>query len=397
MSNLKSQEFQKLLDKFLSNEASKEDILKFYGFFLHKQKTIKFAGSEHEKKILKKRLFNKIQAQIEHKAQPDNVKTIPFYKLKWNKIAIAASIVFLLGLGYFLKTTFNKNDGIIIPEIVNQNLKMGSDKATLTLADGNEIILEKGSLYNKNNVVSNGKEIFYDHVSNSNSDNKEVAYNSLTIPTGGEYFIKLSDGTKVWLNSESKLKYPVKFVKGQSRTVELVYGEAFFEVSPSVYHGGSTFSVYIKGQEVEVLGTEFNIKAYKDEINIYTTLVEGSIALGAGNKDRIVLKPNEQSIFNPESKALIIKPVNSFYETCWRNGLFSFKSKSLEDIMKTLSRWYDAEIEFENEKLRNLIFTGDLKKFEFITTHLEMIEMTTDVKFEVDGKIIIIKQKNKIE
>ena len=150
----------------------------------------------------------------------------------------------------------------------------GSDKAVLTLEDGSNIELEKGKAFKTNVVNSNGEKLVY-----NKTNQTKITYNYLTIPRGGQYFVKLSDGTEVWLNSESQLKFPVAFIKGQTREVTLVYGEAYFAVSPSTNHNGATFKVMNQGQEVEVLGTEFNIKAYKDEINIYTTLVEGKVTV----------------------------------------------------------------------------------------------------------------------
>ena len=148
----------------------------------------------------------------------------------------------------------------------------------------------------------------------------------------------LSDGTKVWLNSESQLKYPVAFNDGETRQVELVYGEAYFDVSPSTAHKGARFKVFNQSQEVEVLGTEFNIKAYKDETNIYTTLVEGKVAISAAGKNQI-LKPNQQSNLNLETGSIEITTVDVYNETTWIDGIFSFENKPLKEILKVLSRW----------------------------------------------------------
>ena len=150
----------------------------------------------------------------------------------------------------------------------------------MTLADGSKIALEKGTPVQTQNANSNGEELIYE----SSKNTSRLVYNYLTIPRGGQFVIKLSDGTKVWLNSASQLKFPVAFIEGESREVELVYGEAYFEVSPSTAHKGAHFQVYNKKQKVEVVGTEFNIKAYKDESNIYTTLVNGKVNVETGNK-----------------------------------------------------------------------------------------------------------------
>ena len=203
-------------------------------------------------------------------------------KKKWY-VGVAASIVILISSVIFFNkepNNFNNNDTqIAIPIIIN-NIETGTDKAILTLANGSEIALIKGETYKGQNVSSDGKEIVY----NGKAVSKEITYNYLTTPSGGQFFVKLSDGTQVWLNSESRLKYPVTFLDGEIRQVELVYGEAYFDVSPSTAHKGLKFKVINQAQEVEVLGTEFNIKAYKDESNIFTTLIEGKVAVSILNK-----------------------------------------------------------------------------------------------------------------
>src|SRR5690606_33390781 len=146
----------------------------------------------------------------------------------------------------------------------------------------------------------------------------------LTIPRGGQFNVVLSDGTEVWLNSDTQLKYPVNFVEGQDREVELVFGEAYFDVSPSTEHGGSKFKVMNNAQEVEVLGTEFNIKAYRDDINVYTTLVEGKVVVGNGDLKQY-LTPNQLSHLNLENNSIKVRVVDVNVETSWKKGIFTFK------------------------------------------------------------------------
>ena len=221
------------------------------------------------------------------------------------------------------------------PDTVGK-IKAGTNKAVLTLENGAEIVLGKEKIIKLKGRSINGKKLVYD--TKSVSKKNVVQYNYLTIPKGGRFFVKLSDGTKVWLNSYSKLKYPVSFIEGEAREVELMYGEAYFDVSPSTNHKGDTFKIRSGIQEIEVLGTEFNIKAYQDETNIYTTLVEGRIKVGSGVETRI-LKPSEQLLFNIKNQEITIKKVNTLFdETAWKDGYFSFKHKSMKEIMKILSR-----------------------------------------------------------
>ena len=301
----------------------------------------------------------------------------------------AASVVIFISVVFF----FNKRDtgnNTIAPVVVNNNIKIGTDKATLTLENGTVIPLEKGQKYVSSNLESTGEALVYKSKNTNNPS--EVLYNYLTIPRGGQFHVILSDGTEVWLNSETQLKYPVAFVEGETRKVELIYGEAYFAVSPSTEHNGSKFRMLAKGQEVEVLGTEFNVKAYKNEAFIYTTLVEGKVALITLNSSKI-LTPNDQSVLNTKTNAIAIKQVNTYYETAWKKGFFAFKNKSLKDIMEVLERWYDIEVAFEDETLETVEFKGVLSKNQNIEEILKLIKNTNYINaYEINNSTIIIKK-----
>lgn len=312
----------------------------------------------------------------------------------FNVVKYAAVILLFFGLGYFYKNGFPQrtldplNTKEMAPVALRDSIAVGSDKATLTLEDGTQINLEKGKTLHTKNIQSNGEKLEYD---STNSSNSEITYNYLTIPRGGQFQLKLADGTLVWLNSESQLKYPVDFVEGMTREVELVYGEAYFEVSSSTEHKGATFKVLNPSQEIEVLGTAFNVKAYRDETNIYTTLVEGEISIGVGTTKK-VLKPNQQSNVNLEHNNFTITPVNVAYEISWKKGFFSFKGKSLEAIAKVLSRWYDVNFIFSRPELKNVRFNGVLSKEETIEEILNSILTTNSIKtYEIKNKEITLK------
>ncbi|MDY7394335.1 DUF4974 domain-containing protein [Aureibaculum sp. 2210JD6-5] len=313
-----------------------------------------------------------------------NKKLVPKNKNNGWKYAVAASIVLLISVGYYFSTKENSNAETNM--IVNQKstIKIGTDKATLTLEDGSTIALEKGKGYNAANAKSNGEKIVY----KAKKASPEIAYNTLTIPRGGQFFIELADGTKVWLNSESQLKYPVTFIEGETRIVELLYGEAYFEVTPSTQHHGSKFKVLTQVQEVEVLGTEFNIKAYRDEASIYTTLVEGKISLEANNQKEF-LKPRQQSTLN--SKNISLAMVDVYNEIAWKDGVFSFDDMSLKNIMKVLSRWYDIDVRFENNEIENTAFNGILRKKQPLEDILNTIKNTNSINYEIKDKTIIFK------
>lgn len=314
------------------------------------------------------------------------------YRIKKQRIFKYAAAAILVG---FLTTTYIFRDKLLIPEvdkkptIVNAHVILpGTDKATLTLEDGSQIVLEKGTSIQTQNASSNGEKIIYEA---EKQKTNEIAYNYLTIPRGGQFFIKLSDGTQVWLNSESKLKYPVNFMEGETRKVELVYGEAYFDVSPSSQHKGSKFKVSNNIQEVEVIGTAFNIKAYKDEGHIYTTLVEGKVEVSIQNKKQGLI-PNQQLNLNINTNVSTIKEVDVFNEISWKDGVFSFEEKSLKDIMMVLSRWYDIEVLFKNKSIENEEFIGILRKSQNIEEILTGIKNFGIIKnYTIEGKKVILE------
>lgn len=310
---------------------------------------------------------------------------------KLRKLLYYSAAAVLLGVGittYYNKMSF-ENKVVEAPKVVvNTIISAGTDKAVLTLEDGSNVLLEKDKTYQKDNIVSNGKELVCKKGANSNS---KIAYNYLTIPRGGQFKLTLSDGTAIWLNSDSKLKFPVVFVEGSPRKVELIYGEAFFDVSPSTEHKGANFKVFNNNQEVEVLGTEFNIKAYRDEDNVCTTLVEGKVTVSNANSKKY-LKPNQQSIINLKNKNIAIQSVDAYNEVLWTKGIFSFKGKDLKEIMVVMSRWYDVQVVFQNTDFEKVKFNGVLSKNDNIKEILKIIKKTNFINdYEIKDRKITIK------
>ncbi|MEY2868331.1 MAG: hypothetical protein RIR01_760 [Bacteroidota bacterium] len=289
---------------------------------------------------------------------------------------------------YFNKMNTDHKPVEVTKVVVNNVINAGTDKAILTLEDGSNVLLEKDKTYEKDNVVSNGKELI---CKNGNKPNSAITYNYLTIPRGGQFKLSLSDGTEVWLNSESKLKFPVAFVEGSLRKVELIYGEAFFDVSPSTEHKGAKFKVLNKNQEVEVLGTEFNIKAYKEEENVYTTLVEGKVTVSNAAAKKY-LTPNQQSVINLKNRDITIKSIDAYNEVLWTKGIFSFKGRNLKEIMDVMSRWYDVEVVFQKPELEKVKFNGVLSKNDNIKEILKIIKKTNFINdYEIKDRKITIK------
>ena len=307
---------------------------------------------------------------------------------RYKKIAFAASIILLVGISLFNQFYFNEI------KIINDPIVIGTDKAILTLENGDQVILEKGQKFQNKTVNSDGKELSYSikNRSSSNFKNEKIASNFLTIPRGGQFSLNLEDGTKILLNSDSKIKYPVKFIKGKKRQVELLYGEAFFDVSSSKNYNGSEFIVSTKTQKINVLGTKFNVKSYGGDNVITTTLVEGKVKVENG-ENQILLFPNQQSKVDSNSAVIDVSDVDVSQQISWIKGLFSFNDTSLEDIMHTLSRWYDLEFIFKSANQKKFIFSGILERTKSIEDILFIIEKTSssnEINFEINNKTIII-------
>ena len=384
----KSTEKKALFIKFIKRECSPEEVQQILSYIKNSKKLSEVPTVEEiydmldEYPDMKEAQANLIFKNILEIAAPSKKKSHV-----WRYTA-AAIVVIVLVSSYFLRNNLSSTPSEIVPLIVNNTIQTGTDKATLTLEDGVEIPLEKEENYVADHVTSNGEKLIYNA---QNNTKPVITYNYLTVPRGGQFQLQLADGTKVWLNSETKLKYPVAFVDGETRNVELLYGEAYFEVSPSSNHHGSKFNVKTLSQDVEVLGTEFNIKAYKDDMNIYTTLVEGKVTIHSMSKSRNLL-PNQQSILNLNNKKLAINTVDVYNEISWKNGLFSFKGKPLKEITTVLSRWYDIEFEFYDENLENVKFNGVLLKKQSIEEILTIIKETKFINaYEIKDKKIIIK------
>ena len=307
---------------------------------------------------------------------------------RYKKVAFAASIILLVGISLFNQFYFNETI------IIRDPIVIGTDKAVLTLENGDQVILEKGQKFQNKTLNSDGKELSYSIKSRSSSNfvDEKIASNFLTVPRGGQFSLNLEDGTKVLLNSDSKIKYPVKFIKGEKRQVELLYGEAFFDVSSSKNNNGSEFIVSTKTQKINVLGTKFNVKSYSEDDIITTTLVEGKVKVENG-ENQILLFPNQQSKVDSNSAIIDVSDVDVSQQISWIKGLFSFNDTSLENIMHILSRWYDLEFIFKSANQKNFIFSGILERTKSIEDILFIIEKTSssnEINFEINNKTIII-------
>jgi len=273
------------------------------------------------------------------------------------------------------------NQGELIGPGTRQALLILNDGSVHDLTASKNLVLKDGGA----EIKSEGTKLEY---TEKESAPGATRYNTLSIPRGGEFFLQLADGTKVWLNSETVLRYPVQF-DGNERRVELT-GEAFFEVARNEK---KPFLVESGEQVIKVLGTEFNISSYKDEQFIYTTLLKGSVEVFFRNKPEIkqTLKPNEQSKINNAALTISKSEVDPYQFIAWKEGRFVFNDQNLGEIMKTLSKWYNVEVVFDREDLRNIRFTGNLQRYSDFGDVLKKISKTNEMKFIVENKKITIR------
>lgn len=266
----------------------------------------------------------------------------------------------------------------------------GNAKAILTLASGEKVELTNGQdfyLQQDSTIqLANHNNILKIKINNSLSIPTE-SHSTLSVPKGGEYQLVLSDGSKVWLNSDSKLRFPSPFT-GAERTVFLE-GEAYFEVA---HNPDKPFIVSTGDMAVQVLGTKFNVKAYAGDNAVYTTLVSGSVKAGSRQSTKaVILTPNEQCIYTPADDRIKTSIVDPQAFLGWVKGRFIFENETLEEILKQLGRWYDVEIFYQNPEVAQYRFSGNVDRFEQISTLLRMIEKTYPVSFTINGRTIVVK------
>lgn len=307
-------------------------------------------------------------------------------------IRIAASIALLLSIGY-------GTAHILSPRQIKEELSImvarqstilpGKSKAILHLSNGEEIVVanENQELQETNGTsikIKENGEISYNPMADSTST--QLVYNRLIIPRGGEFTMTLEDGSKVWLNSDSELKYPVSFI-GKKRIVYLK-GEAYFDVKADQER---PFIVSVGKMNVEVCGTQFNINTHTQG-HVETVLVEGKVQIvSPGHRDN--LHPSERAIYSSEDGRIAIDQVDVSSYIGWKNGDLIFQHESLEKIMDKLALWYDVKIFYQNEEVKNVILSGEMKKYEDIRKLLYFFEKTSNVKFSIKGKAITVSYK----
>jgi ferric-dicitrate binding protein FerR (iron transport regulator) len=347
--------------------------------------------SAEEEAALKEALYKKITNEI----AISQAKVVPLQPRPYRFIAAAAAVLLVLGAGsYWLLTnkpgtvTANKEQ----VAVAVKDIPPGRDAAVLTLADGRKIILDSasGTISQQGNATLlnvHGQLSYAPGSATSNAS--EVVYNTVTTARGNQYQLVLADGTRVWLNSASSLRFPASFT-GKRRDVELD-GEGYFEVAKNA---AMPFHVKTRTQDLEVLGTHFNVNGYKDEDDIKTTLLEGKVKVEQSASDSYravtgtaILKPGEQAVLTHDARLTVHDDIDIDQVMAWKNGWFEFDNTDLQVIMRQISRWYDVDIVYETKTGKK--FGGRISKNVNLSNLLKTLE-TYGVHCRLEGKTLIV-------
>lgn len=296
----------------------------------------------------------------------------------WSASAAAIVALLLLFLLPEEKNVVEKN----IPTVVEQVIPAGGKSAILKLADGRAVKIGQKPM---NIREEDGSVVTYEEGQLSYSSDTLVLkelFNELEVPVGGECFVRLDDGTEVWLNAGSRLKYPVAFRKGERKV--FFTGEAFFKVKKD----SRPFIVSMSSGDVTVLGTSFGISAYPGETD-YTTLVSGKVSFQTKSNKKVILYPGEQAVVQP-SGILEKRKVDVEEYVGWKDGLFVFKDKTLSEIMTVLGRWYGVDVIFQDETLKKLEYTGSLERYDSINIFLQLLERLKEIRYEIKENTIVL-------
>ena len=402
-----SQEMLALAEKWIAGTSTPEEKTRLFEWYDRFDDTE--LNLEEEQAALFSRLKQEMLRNIRQKIKPaDEIKPPGEIRRiasvrRIGRISVAAAVILLVGAAGWLaiqtRTTSQPAQAAkakTTPRI--NDIGPGSDKAILTLADGSTVTLDsagKGSLARQGNakVIKSGDgQIQYASTGNDETAEKAMVYNILSTPRGGQYRLKLQDGTSVWLNAGSSIRYPTAFL-GKERKVEIT-GEAYFEIAKNA---DMPFRVSVsdpvageKATEIEVLGTGFDVNAYKDEADLKTTLIEGAIKVTSGSA-AVILKPSQQAIISTAKDIQTIRLDNTDQTIAWKNGSFAFDDADIPTIMRQISRWYDVDVEYDgNGKRPDDHFTGTFPRNTSLAGVLQILH-TSGVRLVAENKKIVIR------
>ncbi|WP_316833939.1 FecR family protein [Pedobacter nutrimenti] len=375
------QQAKELIRKYNQGLATAEEQARLENWYMQKSDSlvleedeINFDRIENE---LRERTFS--HAGLGHPTQRE-LQSKPFRL--WPRIASAAAVILIAGAALFYYNHQSADQHTILDRSKYSDVNPGSNKAILTLANGQQISLtdvKNGNLAKEEDALikktAEGELVYQEEA----GKRTESVYNMMSTPKGGQYSLTLADGSKVFLNAASSLKYPTRF-KGKDRIVELT-GEGYFEVA---HNKDQPFKVISRGQTVEVLGTHFNINAYADEPNVKTTLLEGRV-----NVNGTLLKPNQQAVL-AQDQQISVRQVDADEVVAWKDGLFKFDHTDIQTLMRQIARWYDVDVVYEGT-VKEEQFYGKIERSYTLSEVLKVLELGK-VHFRIEGRKIIVMQ-----
>ncbi|HWW41194.1 FecR family protein [Pedobacter sp.] len=381
---MQKEQIEELVRKYFNNTATPQELDQLSAWYrtTSSEEVEWFATVANEEEILKAAMLKNIQNEIGVQANRSTRKL-------WPRIAAAAAILLVVGLGVFFYTQRHLEGSGATRDLLANDIKPGGNKAYLVLSNGKRVSLtdaSNGELAKEAGVeitkTADGQVVYATRGSDEESSDGikySNALNTIETPRGGQYQVRLPDGSKVWLNAASKLIYPVSFNGRGQRVVELS-GEAYFEIFKNKLQ---PFVVKSKNQEVTVLGTHFNVNSYSDEPDTKTTLLEGSVRING-----LVLKPNEQAIL--AGGKLSVKEVVAASFTDWKDGQFYFRNEALPSVMRKLARWYNVDIQFQGEIDQTTTFSGMVSKYDQISKVLTLMEKSEGLHFKIAGRTVTV-------
>jgi hypothetical protein len=378
-----SKHIKLLFERYLNNHASREETAELFQYFQDtnnkealEQMIENQLESRDKEELIDKMILDRVFGKIDLDTEPQNITSPTWYKIT----GVAAAIILIISISYLFlnRSTYNDHTATII--------EPGRDKATLVLSSGKTIVLEdvaNGKLTEElGTTIEKTEKGGINYKIEGNTDVR-IAMNLLNVPKGGQFQITLSDGTKVWLNSNSSLKYPSAF-SASERRVELK-GEAYFEVSKNKQ---KPFIVETSLQKVEVLGTKFNINAYDDESSTQTSLAEGSVRVSCKNNTTL-LKPGQQSTLTDQNIA--VRSTNLDQVLDWKNGDFNFSNNNLKEIMRKISRWYNIEVIFEGP-ISQETYVAQISRKKRLNDVLRALQLSGSIKYSIRNNKLYISQ-----
>jgi len=367
----KEEFYRQLVHRYITNQATEEEL----EIFFH------LVENGEIDPVLESFLAEEVAEMAEEETQH-----VAKQRRLWPRIAVAASVLLLLSVSvYFI---FHQHPVKQIAQNQVHDIAPGNNKAILTTR-GRTIVLDSaknGIIANQGNVVINKKsdgQVSYDGATRTKG--AAMIYDTLTIPRGGQHQLVLADGTKAWLNADTKIRYPENF-SSKERVVELISGEAYFEVA---HNAQMPFKVIVHHQIIEDIGTHFNINAYDDEPDMRTTLLEGAVRVTLNaSKASVVLKPGQQSIIQPINNSISIKEANTEAVTAWKDGYFRFDNADMATIMRQFSRWYAVEVVYQGQP-REHEFVGKISRNSSLQKVLNILALG-GVHYKIEAKKLII-------